>query len=166
MAVTCSRCGVKQGLFEAMNADMAATSYTCPTCAPIVAKEKEERLALLRARAAKIILTTTPSVDGHAITEYLGIESVEFVLGTGLFSEIGSDFQDFLGRRSKGFEDKLQTAKRTAFEAFAMLAAERGADAAVGMDIDYTEFSGNRIGLVVNGTLVKLSPARKEPFVS
>jgi uncharacterized protein YbjQ (UPF0145 family) len=142
----------------ALSADVIAETYTCPACTAAIAREKQERLEHLRQLASKIVLTTTHSIDGHRVAKYLGIESVEYVIGTGVFSEITTDFQDFFGRRSTAFENKLQAAKKTAFETLAMIAAERGANAIVGIDIDYTEFSSNRIGLVVNGTLVEIAP--------
>jgi len=140
-----------------LSADVRAGAYTCPACTAAIAREEQEKLEHLRQLASKIVLTTTHSIDGRRVAKYLGIESVEYVIGTGVFSEITTDVQDFFGRRSTGFESKLQAAKRTAFETLAMIAAERGANAIVGIDIDYTEFSGNRVGLVVNGTLVELA---------
>ena len=122
------------------------------------ARKERARFEHLRELAKQVILTTTHSIDGHRVKRYLGIESVEFVIGTGLFSEITSDFQDFVGRRSTAFERKLQEAKKTAFETLAMIAVERDANAILGIDVDYAEFSGNRIGLVVNGTLVEIAP--------
>jgi uncharacterized protein YbjQ (UPF0145 family) len=104
--------------------------------------------------AQNVLLTTTPSIDGHRIKKYLGIESVEFVIGTGLFSEITSSVQDFFGQRSSGFEKKLRDAKTYAMDALKFAAASKGANAVVGIDMDFTEFSGNRIGLILNGTLV------------
>jgi uncharacterized protein YbjQ (UPF0145 family) len=103
-----------------------------------------------------IVLTSTHSIDGYRITNYIGIESVEIVIGTGMFSEISSSIDDFFGTRSTEFEQKLARAKGTAFKKLKLLAFEKGANAVVGIDLDYTEFSGNRIGLIVNGTLVVL----------
>ena len=120
--------------------------------------KEQVRFEHLRELAKQVILTTTHTIDGHRVKRYRGIESVEFVIGTGLFSEITTDFQDFFGRRSTAFERKLQEAKKTAFDTLAMIAAERGANAILGTDVDYAEFSGNRIGLVVNGTLVEIAP--------
>ena len=116
------------------------------------------RFEHLRELAKQVILTTTHTIDGHTVKRYLGIESVEFVIGTGLFSEITTNFQDFFGRRSTAFERKLQEAKKTAFDTLGMIAAERGANAILGIDVDYAEFSDNRIALVVNGTLVEIAP--------
>lgn len=122
------------------------------------ARKEQTRFEQLRELAKQVVLTTTHTIDGHRVKRYLGIESVEFVIGTGLFSEITTDFQDFFGRRSTAFESKLQKAKKTAFETLAMIAAERGANAILGIDVDYAEFTGNRIGLIVNGTLVEIAP--------
>ena len=113
-----------------------------------------EREAMLRKRAESVLVTSTHNSDGWKVAEYLGIESVECVIGTGMFSEISSGVSDFLGMRSTAFEKKLQTAKASTFEAIKVLAARKGGNAIVGVDMDYTEFSGNRIGLIVNGTVV------------
>ncbi len=106
----------------------------------------------------KILATTTMNIDGYRIVKYIDIESVEIVLGTGFFSEFSSDIDDFFGLRSTGFEKKLQHAKKNAFQLLKLRAYEKDANAIVGVDIDYTEFSSNRIGLVANGTLVKIEP--------
>lgn len=152
---------------DALEDDIAGgLGWTCPDCRLLETEEQRQRLKQLREAGSKIIVTTTPSVDGTVIETYIGIESVEFVIGTGVFSEIGSEFQDFFGLRSKGFENKLQKAKQSAMEALRMLAAEKGADAIVGTDLDYTEFSGNRVGLILNGTLVKLRPLVEHPSLA
>lgn len=158
MALTCSRCGAKQGVMAALTANIgeAAAAYVCDSCKAKEAKEKEERLPRLRELAKSVVLTTTHNIDGHRVLKYLGIESVEFVIGTGMFSEFSTEVEDFFGQRSSAFEKKLQTAKKAAFETLTMLAAEKGANAVVGIDLDYTEFSGNRVGLVLNGTLVEI----------
>jgi uncharacterized protein YbjQ (UPF0145 family) len=129
----------------------------CTECAPHVEREAEERAKSLLERSEEVIVTTTPNLEGYRIDEYLGIESVEFVIGTGLLSELTTDFQDFLGKRSSAFEGKLQVAKREALSALKCMAVERKANAVVGIDLDYTEFSGNRIGLIISGTLVSVS---------
>jgi uncharacterized protein YbjQ (UPF0145 family) len=110
------------------------------------------------ARIRAVVLTTTPTIEGHRVTAYLGIESVEVVIGTGAFTELGGDWADFLGRRSTGFEAKLQNAKNAASYLLKRIAAEKGADAVIGVDLDYTEFSSNRTGVILNGTLVKVEP--------
>ena len=117
-------------------------------------KEQEEQERQLREQATSVVVTTTPSLDGYIIQKYLGIESVEFVIGTGPISELVSGVQDFFGARSSPFEEKLRAAKETAFETLKIRAVEKGGNAVVGVDLDYIDFSGNRIGLIVNGTVV------------
>lgn len=101
-----------------------------------------------------VLLTTTGSLDGYRVIRYIDIESVEFVIGTGLWSEFTGEWSDFFGARSTVFEQKLQRAKAGALNALRVLAAKRGGNAVIGVDLDYTEFSGNRIGLIANGTIV------------
>lgn len=137
------------------------------------AKEKNEQMKLERearqqaqqAQRAKLLkrvksipLTTTMNIDGYKVKNYIDIESVEVVIGTGIISEFISDFSDFFGERSTPFERKLAEAKKYALDRMRYLAANKGGDAVIGVDIDYTEFTGNRIGVVVNGTIVKLDP--------
>lgn len=119
--------------------------------------EEKDRLAQLQ-ESRGVILTTTNSVDGFRVKEYLGIESVEYVIGTGMFSELSAGIADFLGLRSSAFEEKLKEAKRAATDALRFRAYRMGADAVIGFDLDYTEFGNNQIGLVMNGTLVRLAP--------
>jgi uncharacterized protein YbjQ (UPF0145 family) len=148
----CAKCGNGVSIFVA---DLGGGENVCDQC-----KEKVRVVALAKAQelerlAERVILTTTHSVEGHVIQDYVGIESIEYVIGTGVFSEMTGNIADFFGARSKGFEKKLQVAKQQAMMALKMLAVQKGANAVVGVDIDYTEFSGNRVGLILNGTLVR-----------
>jgi uncharacterized protein YbjQ (UPF0145 family) len=110
----------------------------------------------------KVVVTTTPGIDGYSVKRYLGIESVEFVIGTGIFSEVSSSIADFFGARSSAFEKKLRAAKQHALGALKFVAAEKGANAVVAVDLDYTEFTGNRIALIINGTLVFVEPVQAD----
>lgn len=103
-----------------------------------------------------IMITTTNSIDGYLIKEYVCIESVEIVIGTGAFSEFSSSLADMFGERSTEFEKKLQSAKKIALKKLKALAYEYDANAVIGVDLDYVEFSNNRIGVVANGTIVKI----------
>ncbi len=155
MASSCTRCGAKAGLLGILASDLATGAYACPSC--IDADRARQRKLVELSRL--VIVTTTPSVEGHRVREYLGIESVEFVIGTGVFSEVSSSIADFFGQRSSAFEKKLSHAKAVAMGSLKLVAAERGANAIVGVDLDYTEFSGNRIALIINGTLVVIEPS-------
>ena len=106
-------------------------------------KEQQERERQLRENAKSVVVTTTPSLEGWVVQKYLGIESVEFVIGSGPISEFVSGVQDFFGARSSPFEEKLRAAKETAFETLKIRAAQKGGNAVVGVDLDYIDFSGS-----------------------
>jgi len=169
MAVVCSRCGEKQGIWAALNVDLANGAYYCPRCVEAFELERAKAADVEKQRMEKLILesrtvlvTTTPNIDGYRVKKYLGIESVEFVIGSGVFSEISSSIADFFRARSSAFEKKLRQAKQHAMGALKFAAIEKGANAVVGIDLDYTEFSNNRIGLIINGTLVLVEPIAPE----
>lgn len=105
-----------------------------------------------------VTLTTTPNIDGYRVKRYISIESVEYVIGTGFLSEMTSDISDFLGSRSSAFEIKLAAAKKFTMMKMKYLALSQGGNAVLGVDLDYTEFSGNRVGLILNGTVVDIEP--------
>lgn len=156
MATVCSRCNAKLG-WIASTLSAGSTDALCPACVE-ASPEKAASVKQMMQQSKSVKVTTTPTFDGFHVVEYLGIESVEFVIGTGMFSEVSSSLADFLGVRSSAFEQKLQTAKRHAMDALKYIAAERGANAVLAIDLDYTEFSGNRIALIINGTLVRIEP--------
>ena len=92
----------------------------------------------------------------RSVSRYVGIESVEVVIGTGVISEFTGGVADFFGQRSTDFEQKLQAAKKTAIQKLRFLALRQGGQAVIGVDLDYTEFSSNRIGVIANGTVVQI----------
>lgn len=143
--MNCQRCGKS---FDDRQSRKIRGQTVCPDCA---------RQAIDIAQQ-EVILTTTSNIEGYAIRQYLGIESVEIVIGTGVVSEFTSAITDFFGERSSAFEKKLAHAKSAAIQRLKTVAFQKGANAVVGMDIDYTEFAANRIGVVVNGTLVRIEP--------
>lgn len=152
----CSACGKQQpGFFTPTLTNVTFQEVRgkvfCSDCA----------LKFVQEVVAAIQVTTTPSLDGSFVKRYLGVESVEIVIGTGMFSEFSSSVADFLGTRSSAFEQKLQGAKRAALDKLRWVASERGGNAVVGIDLDYTEFSGNRIGLIANGTIVEVAPIQE-----
>jgi len=79
--MTCSRCKKPfGGVLSVLTADPGKVPV-CPECEEQERKQKKE----IAQRAEKILLTTTPTIEGHWIAAYLGIESVEIVIGTGFF---------------------------------------------------------------------------------
>ena len=160
--MNCRRCERSPSLMERMNASIGE-EWICPACQEQERVDEGKQRAAIQRKANTIILTTTPSIDGFRVSAYLGIESVEIVIGTGFLSELSGDISDFLGQRSSRFESKLQQAKGAAVQIMRIRAAERDADAVIGIDLDYTEFTSNRIGLILSGTMVKLSRDELNP---
>ena len=105
-----------------------------------------------------MILTTTPSVEGRTITSYLGIVFGEVVSGVDFIRDMAAGFRDFFGGRSQTYEDELLQARQQALEELERRAAQMGADAVVGIDVDYEVLgSGNGMLMVtVSGTAVRL----------
>ena len=107
-------------------------------------------------------MTTTHTVDGFYVKNYLGIESIEYLIGTGLFPRIQGNMQGSAGSPPSRLETKLQTTKQAAFEALQMMAARKKANAILGVAVDYTQFSRNRVALIMSGTLVQLAPRKAD----
>ncbi|MBC7908003.1 MAG: YbjQ family protein [Rhodospirillaceae bacterium] len=107
-----------------------------------------------------MILTTTDGVDGATVAQYLGIVSGDTVLGTNIFSDFFASIRDIVGGRSGSYEEKLQAAKDTALQEMAARAQALGADAVIGIDLDYHSIGGDSktlLMVVANGTAVKLA---------
>jgi len=105
---------------------------------------------------SKVTISTTHLVDGYRVKRYIDIQTAEVVIGTGPFSEFKGAIADFLGERATEFERKLHQARRAALDNLRLLAIHLQGNAVIGIDLDYTEFSSNRIGVVASGTVVEL----------
>lgn len=103
-----------------------------------------------------LLLTTGNLFQGWRITDYLGIITGETVLGTGMFSSWEASFADMVGERSTAFSDKLTRAKNQALDELKRQCARRGGNAIIGVGFDYITFTNNMIGVVANGTAVKV----------
>ena len=101
-----------------------------------------------------MLQTTGYNFDGYRIVKYLKVVSSEVVLGTGLFSSIGSSVADFTGKRSGAYERKLEEGKESAIYNLEKKTTSLGGNAIIGIDIDYTNFVGDVIGVVATGTAV------------
>lgn len=105
-----------------------------------------------------MIVTTTPTVEGHKIVEYKGIVFGEVISGVDFIRDIGASFRNFFGGRSEGYEQELQNARETAIEEMQRRAAAMGANAVIGVDIDYEVLGTDNGMMMVNasGTAVVL----------
>jgi uncharacterized protein YbjQ (UPF0145 family) len=104
-----------------------------------------------------MIQTTTPTVEGRTITEYLGVVTGEAILGANIMRDLFAGIRDIVGGRAGAYEDELRKAREIAMEELAAEASARGADAVVGIDLDYeTVGQGSMLMVTVSGTAVRL----------
>lgn len=107
-----------------------------------------------------MIITTTDAVEGRRTIDYLGVVGGEAVMGTNVFRDFFAGIRDVVGGRSGSYEKELRRARTMALEEMAEKAEDLGADAVVGVDLDYEHLGvGDRSMLMVsaNGTAVKLA---------
>lgn len=106
-----------------------------------------------------MIITTTPTVEGHAITRYLGVVSGDAILGANVFKDLFAGIRDIVGGRSAAYEAELKRAKAIALQELEAEAAGLGANAVVGMDLDYETVGQNSSMLMVSasGTAVTIA---------
>ncbi len=106
-----------------------------------------------------MILTTTHTLENKNITEYLGLVSGEAIIGANLFKDLFASITDIVGGRSSSYESVLKEAKENALKEIEENAQRLGANAVVGIDLDY-ETIGNRGSMLMvsaSGTAVKYS---------
>lgn len=103
-----------------------------------------------------MLLTTTPSIEGRRIKEYKGIVVGEVISGVDFVKDIAAGFSNFFGGRSQSYEGELIQARENAMHEMQQRAAQMGANAVVGIDIDYEVLgTGNNMLMVtVSGTAV------------
>ncbi|MEP2889412.1 heavy metal-binding domain-containing protein [Tateyamaria sp.] len=103
-----------------------------------------------------MIMTTTPSVEGHKITAYKGIVVGEAIMGANVVRDFFAGITDIIGGRSGAYESKLQDARDTAMYELKQRAAAAGANAVVGVDLDYEVVGDSMLMVSVSGTAVVL----------
>jgi uncharacterized protein YbjQ (UPF0145 family) len=104
-----------------------------------------------------VILTTTPSVEGRTIQEYFGVVTGEAILGANIVKDLFAGIRDIVGGRSGAYEEELRRAREIAMQELSAEATARGADAVVGVDLDYeTVGQGSMLMVTASGTAVRL----------
>lgn len=105
-----------------------------------------------------MILTTTTMIEGRAVSAYLGIVTGEVIVGANIFKDLFASVRDIVGGRSGAYEGALRDARRAAFGELKAEARDLGADAVIGIDIDYEVIgqNGSMLMVSVSGTAVKL----------
>ena len=103
-----------------------------------------------------MIVTTTNSVEGHQIAQYLRVVSGETIVGINMFKDIGAGFRNIVGGRSAAYEGEVQQARETALGEMVQRAIELGAQGVVGVDIDYESLGqGGMMRVCASGTAVR-----------
>jgi len=103
-----------------------------------------------------MIVTTTPGIEGRKITRYIGIVTGEAILGANVFKDLFATVRDIVGGRSATYEAELQKARDIALKELEQRAQAMGANAVVGVDLDYEVLGQNNGMLMVaaSGTAV------------
>ena len=105
-----------------------------------------------------MITTTTNTIEGRQIKEYIGLVTGEAIMGANVFRDFMAGITDLIGGRSNAYESKLADARETALQEMQDIAQQQGANAVVGIDIDYEVLGANNGMLMVTatGTAVKI----------
>ncbi len=103
-----------------------------------------------------MILSTTFTLDGHPVKNYLGVVSAETIIGANAFRDLAASVRDFFGGRSNSYEEVFVRAKETALAELSQRAAIMGANAVIGISINYTTVgaSGSMLMVTCTGTAV------------
>ncbi|MBO4999874.1 MAG: heavy metal-binding domain-containing protein [Bacteroides sp.] len=103
-----------------------------------------------------MLTTTTPNIEGKRITKYYGIVSGETIIGANVFRDLFASIRDIVGGRSSSYEEVLREAKNTALREMEEQAMRLGANAVIGVDLDFETVGGNSSMLMVtaSGTAV------------
>ncbi len=106
-----------------------------------------------------MIVTTTPTVEGKKISNYFGIVTGEAIMGANIFRDLFAGVRDIIGGRSGAYEEELGRAREIALQEMQDEAQKRGANAIVGVDLDYEVLGSNGSMLMVtaSGTAVQVA---------
>ncbi len=107
-----------------------------------------------------MLIVTTPHLEGRPVRRYLGLVSGEAILGANIFRDLFAGIRDIVGGRSAAYEEELRRAKQIALDEMAQQARDLGADAVVGVDLDYesiqTGQTGGMLMVSASGTAVQV----------
>lgn len=99
-----------------------------------------------------MIVTTTPTIEGCPVQQYLGVVTGEVIVGANMFRDLFASIRDIVGGRSGSYEDVLARARMQALEEMKQFAAGMGGNAVVGVDLDYEVLGANGSMLMVSAT--------------
>ena len=109
-------------------------------------------------QSSGFIITTTPSVEGRPVREYLGVVTGEAILGANIFRDVFAGLRDIVGGRSGSYERVLREARDAALSELTDEAQRRGANAVIGVDLDYETIgdTGSMLMVSASGTAVRI----------
>lgn len=99
-----------------------------------------------------MLITTTPAVEGKRVTRYCGVVAGEAILGANLFKDLFAGVRDLVGGRSAAYEQELQRARDIALQEIEERAAQLGANAVIGVDLDYEVLGAGNSMLMVSAS--------------
>lgn len=104
-----------------------------------------------------MIISTTHIIEGRPVDEYLGVVTGEAIMGANIFKDLFAGVRDIVGGRSAAYEEELRKARRIALDELGEEAQHLGADAVIGVDLDYeTVGQGSMLMVTASGTAVRL----------
>jgi uncharacterized protein YbjQ (UPF0145 family) len=103
-----------------------------------------------------MIISTTPTIQGKEIRQYLGVVTGEAIMGANVFKDFFASITDIVGGRSAAYEQELQKARKIAMDEMAAEAKQMGGNAVVGVDLDYEVIRDGMLMVAVSGTAVTL----------
>ncbi|MBL0114723.1 MAG: heavy metal-binding domain-containing protein [Sphingomonadales bacterium] len=105
-----------------------------------------------------MLMSTTTAIEGRPVRDYLGIVTGEVIVGANIFKDLFASVRDIVGGRSGSYETTLRDARKTALDEIAQEARALGADAVIGIDLDYEVLGqgGSMLMVTASGTAVKL----------
>jgi uncharacterized protein YbjQ (UPF0145 family) len=103
-----------------------------------------------------MLITTTPNVEGQRITAYYGLVTGETIMGANIFRDFLATITDVVGGRSGAYESKLKEARDIAVSEMSSQAQRLGANAIVGVDVDYEVVREGMLMVAVSGTAVRI----------
>jgi uncharacterized protein YbjQ (UPF0145 family) len=104
-----------------------------------------------------MIVSTTALLEGRPVQQYLGVVTGEVIVGANLFKDLFAGIRDIVGGRAGSYESTLRSARETAFQELEAEATRLGANAVIGVDIDYEVLGkeGSMLMVTVSGTAVR-----------
>ena len=105
-----------------------------------------------------MLMTTTYTIEGRPVSQYLGVVTGEVIVGANIFKDLSAGIRDIVGGRSGAYENSLRDARQTALKELSDEARALGADGVIGIDLDYEVLGkeGSMLMVTASGTAVKL----------